>query len=233
MNIHIFKPGFEILSPFKGLLERIELAGRTCYKSEHRITQDSANKFVRMLCKNGHESVLEHASVTVKIIGSRDMSHQLVRHRIGAFSQSSQRFVAYKNGIDFICPESIGVPSGIYYIGEYNQGGGTHYSFYQDAKTTQIWAPDNLLQYRWMQGRASDYSEYLSYLDHKIKPEDARSVLPNATKTEVVTTFNLRQWRHVFRERALNPTAQEQIRRIMLGILEVFKIELPAAFEDL
>ena len=205
MNIQIVKPGFEILSTFKGLLERIELAGRTCYKSEHRITQDSADKFVRMLCKNGHESVLEHASVTVKIIGSRDMSHQLVRHRLGSYSQTSQRFVAYKNGIEFICPESIGVPRGTYYIGSGESG----YKFYQDAEKTKEWVFFGVLTHRWMQGRASDYSEYLSYLEHKVKPEDARSVLPNATKTEVVTTFNLRQWRHVFRERALNPTAQE------------------------
>jgi thymidylate synthase (FAD) len=57
-------------------------------------------------------------------------------------------------------------------------------------------------------------------------------VLPNATKTEVVTTFNLRQWRHVFQERALNPAAQWQIREIMQSLLTEFKIHLPAVFED-
>jgi len=91
--ITVVEPGFEILTDIDGIEQHIERCGRTCYKSEDRITDGSAERFVRNICRNRHESVLEHASITVLIKCSRACSHQIVRHRLNSFSQESQRYV--------------------------------------------------------------------------------------------------------------------------------------------
>jgi len=102
--VKIIQPLIEILTPIDGdyILKFLEQCGRTCYKSEDKITEDSAEKFVRALIKSGHESVIEHYSITVKVVCSRAISHQIVRHRIGSYSQESQRYVSYKDGIEVI-----------------------------------------------------------------------------------------------------------------------------------
>ena len=85
----------------------IELAGRTAYQSQDRITDDSAATFIAMLVRRGHTSVLEHASATFKISNvSRAFSHQLVRHRIASYTQKSQRYVSEKE-FEYVIPESI------------------------------------------------------------------------------------------------------------------------------
>lgn len=185
------------------MLYSIELAGRTCYKSEDGIGKDSSERFVRMLIKSGHESVLEHKSITVRFICDRSTSHQLVRHRIGSYSQESQRYCNYNKNeeLEVICPPSIFENSTLYA--------------------------------RWLQSMNQIYEDYKFFIFHKIKPEDARSVLQNAAKTEVVTTYNIRQWRHVIKERALNKRAQWQIRYLMNQVLDMFVEKMPVLFEDL
>jgi len=85
----------------------IEKASRTCYQSTSRTGQDSKRNFIRRIIENGHHSVLEHASATFRITGvSRSFTHQLVRHRLCAFSQRSQRYVNEKS-FDFVEPEPI------------------------------------------------------------------------------------------------------------------------------
>ena len=235
MVITIVKPSFEILTPTDGILKHLELCGRTCYKSEDRITNDSASKFVRMVCKRNHESVLEHCVIGVRILGSRAMSHQLVRHRIAAYSQESQRFCNYgQKGLAVICPPSIGLDPCDYYEDKFaDYGWPTWYHKDWPVKGHHEPVISNSRQSRWLTTIASMYEEYLTELDEGIKPEDARYLLPNATKTEIATTYNLRTWRHVFRERALNHQAQWEIREIMLGLLWEFGQRLPEVFGDL
>ena len=97
----------ELLSITENAEQLIELAGRTAYQSQNRITEDSSKKFITTLVKMGHESVLEHASATFKISGiSRACSHQLVRHRLASFTQRSQRYVSEKE-FEYVEPESI------------------------------------------------------------------------------------------------------------------------------
>jgi thymidylate synthase (FAD) len=181
------------------------------------------------IIKAGHESVLEHCSITVRFIGDRSMSHQLVRHRIAAYSLESQRYCDYgKDGFQVVLPPSIGkLPAGTYVkdscgwlfaLGDYHID--------QDDQS-YFQAID------WLHQVGSAYETYLNLRTNGVLPEDARSVLPNCTKTEVVTTFNLRQWRHVFRDRALNPRAQWQIRELMQSTLEIFFRMLPCVFGDL
>jgi len=242
--ITVVPHGFKLITPIKWIQaypQFIERCGRTCYKSEDKITPDSAAKMIRALLKSGHHSVFEHASITVLIIGDRAMSHQLVRHRLAAYSQESQRYCDYskpssykikrsENNIDaggfrVICPPVIGLECGTYLW---------------DA-TLHAWKfkgkllTGNLLNGRiWLDSIRRSYESYLELRQEDVKSEDARMVLPNATKTEVMTTYNLREWRHVFELRALDAAghAQWEIGGIMRGILCKFNELLPDFFGD-
>lgn len=149
-------------------LELIELAGRTCYKSEHRINKGSALKFVKHIIELGHETVIEHISATVRFITNRSTTHSIVRHRLCSFSQESTRYVKYNN-VEFIkpiCWESSDYP--------------------EECK--EIWR-------KAMEEAEKSYMAALRAGDH---PEQAREILPHSLKTEIVVTANLREWRHIF-----------------------------------
>ena len=198
------------LKMFPDILEHIEWCGRTCYKSEDRIAPGTAEKFVRMICKRNHVSVLEHVSLTARVVCSRACSHQLVRHRLAAYSQESMRYCNYgKRGLQVICPPLVGLEPGEY------------------AGLT-----GSVLQRRWLQSVQEAYNEYLWELEMGVKPEDARFMLPNATKTEVVATYNLRTWQHVLAIRT-DPHAQWEIRGIMQSILDDLQKRLPSVFGDI
>lgn len=106
----IISQDFAFMDSINGnaILKKLEAAGRTCYKSEDKITEDSAINFVRNLIKRGHESVLEHVSITVRIITDRGISHEIVRHRLASYSQESTRYCNYKDKeIEFVLPYDI------------------------------------------------------------------------------------------------------------------------------
>ena len=98
--LKIIKPGYEILSPINGeeILKHIELCGRVCYKSEDRITDESCKKFVTDIIRRGHESVLEHASFSIRFICDRGVSHEIVRHRIASFCLSGDTVLVAHTG---------------------------------------------------------------------------------------------------------------------------------------
>lgn len=207
----IVKAGYEILpvngQPLDGkaLLRHIELCGRVCYKSEDQITGDSAEKFVRNIIKRGHESVLEHASFSVRFIVDRGVSHELVRHRIASFSQESTRYCNYDNDkfggeITVIAP---------YFLVENTPG----WNFW---KVLCVYA----------EGR------YFDMLGYGCSPQEARSVLPNSLKTEVVMTANMREWRHFFRLRT-SPAAHPQMREVTVPLLKELKKIIPVVFDDI
>lgn len=187
----------------QGIL-RLEQAGRTCYKSEDRITPESAPKFCSMVLKRGHESVIEHLSASFRIVCDRGVSHELVRHRLASFSQESTRYVNYtkRHGIQFIHP---------------------HHAFPKmDTKESYIWAEAM---------EAAEHA-YNSLISLGMPPEMARSVLPNSTKTELVMTANVREWRHFCKLRC-SPKAHPQMREIALPILESLTELWPELFEDI
>ena len=196
----IINASYRIETPIDGaeILRRIEKAGRTCYKSEDRITDESAEAFVRMLIERGHESVLEHESITVRFVCDRGISHEIVRHRIAGYSQESQRYVRYNGDIEFINPR---MPS---------------------AKAYEAW--QELCE------RAEEtYRELLSY---GVQPQQARSVLPNSTKTEVVMTANLREWRHFLKLRTAK-AAHPQMRELTVPLLKELQERIPVVFDDI
>ena len=204
--MNFIRPSYHILSHVDGeqILRNIEIAGRTCYKSEDKITDDSAQKFVSMIIRRGHESVLEHEKITVKFICDRGVSHELVRHRLASFSQESTRYCNYSNkGITFIIPPWI-------------------VDYHDKDDATQCWR--GLLD--------SSEVSYNRLIELGWKPEQARSVLPNSLKTEIVVTANLREWRLIFKQRTA-PTAHPQMRELMIPLHQELKNSIPIIFDNL
>ena len=97
--MNIIKPSIIIESEIEGkkILKHIEKAGRVCYKSEGNITEESAQTFIGNIVKRGHESVIEHYSITVRVICDRGVTHEIVRHRIASYSQESTRYCNYSS----------------------------------------------------------------------------------------------------------------------------------------
>ena len=198
------RPSFEIMDDIDGakILQKLERCGRVCYKSEDKITEGSAEKFIGMILKSGHESVLEHEKLTVKFICDRGVTHEIVRHRIASYSQESTRYCNYSkdkfgNELTFIRP--------------------------------CFWADDSEGYAVWKQAIEKTYVKLISL---GAKPEEARSILPNSLKTEIVCTMNLREWRHFFRLRTAE-RAHPQIREISVALLDELKKRIPVIFDDI
>ena len=202
----IIEPSFEIM-PVNGeeILKNIERAGRTCYKSEDKITEDSARKFVAAIIKSGHESVIEHEKITVRIICDRGVTHEIVRHRIASYSQESTRYCNYANDkfgneLTFIRP------------------------FY--------WENEPVKKAIWTTSMERVEKNYKELIRLGASPQEARAILPNSLKTEIVVTMNLREWRHFLKLRT-SPAAHPQIREVAIPILKKFKELVPFVFNDI
>lgn len=201
------RPSFEIMDDIDGaeILQKLERCGRVCYKSEDKITEGSAEKFIGMILKSGHESVLEHEKLTVKFICDRGVTHEIVRHRIASYSQESTRYCNYSkdkfgNELTFIRP--------------------------------CFWADDSEEYAVWKQTMEEIEKTYVKLISLGAKPEEARSILPNSLKTEIVCTMNLREWRHFFRLRTAE-RAHPQIREISVALLDELKKRIPVIFDDI
>jgi thymidylate synthase (FAD) len=216
----LVKPSFEVLNKVNGqeVLAAIEAAGRTCYKSEDKISADSAKRFVKGLISRGHESVLEHQSVSAWIMCDRGVSHELVRHRIASFCQESTRYCNYSGGVTFIIPPWVEMKQGVCTDGEIEHAGA------EDACT-----------YFWLKACKVSERLYLNMLGHGWTPQQARTALNNSTKTEVVMTANLREWRHFFKLRAAGEAGapHPQMLEIAVPMLARFKELIPVVFDDI
>jgi len=182
------------------MLCKIEKAGRTCYKSESKITPDSAEKFIRNIIRRGHESVLEHEKISTRIICDRGVTHELVRHRCASYSQESTRYVSYKEGIEVIDP--------------------------------CFWKQGTLCRFNWIQAMLHAEASYKKLIERGASPQEARTVLPNSLKTEVVVTMNLRAWRNFFELRCPK-SAHPQMRQIAFMLLEKMSKKLSVVFDDI
>ena len=200
--------GYEILTPIRGdELQLIEKAGRTCYKSEDKITDESAKKFVAGLIKRNHEAMLEHSFLSIRFICDRGVSHELVRHRLASFAQESTRYCNYSqdkfgNELTFIKP---------------------------------LFFDEDTNEYRlWEHAMRVAESDYMMMLNAGRTAQEARSILPNSIKTEVVMSTNYREWRHFFKLRAARATgpAHPQMEEITRPLLEELKTLIPVVFDD-
>lgn len=227
----IIKAGFEIIRPDTkdAIYERIERAGRTCYKSESAITPESAAEFVKKVVKNHHEAMLEHASMTVRFTVDRGVSHELVRHRMASFAQESTRYCNYskeKFGKEITVIEPC---------------------FFQDIPKE---VRDNIYEYierfedatdherayeNWLTACFSAEKYYFEMLEYGCTPQEARSVLPNSLKTEVIMTANMREWRHFFRLRAAAETGapHPQMAEVAVLLFKTCRECMPELFGDI
>lgn len=204
----IIKPSVEIISPINGqdILAHIERCGRVCYKSEGKITEGSAERFVRNIIKSGHESVLEHSSFTVLFTVDRGVSHEIVRHRIASYSQESTRYCNYSRD-DF--GGEITVIQPCYLL----EGDSAAWSW-------------------WYSSCVSSEANYFGLLNAGCTAQEARAVLPHSIKTEVVMTANLREWRHFLKLRT-GTGAHPQMREVALMLLEQVRELIPVVFDDI
>lgn len=198
---------FEIDDPIDGvaIAKKIERCGKVCYKAEHNITDDSYIRFLKMIIKNQHESVLEHVSITVKAYTDRGITHEIVRHRVAAYSQESTRYCNY-------CDER--------FDSKHN-------------KRIKVILPkslENEYRVRYLMTLIEDL--YQQLIQEGIKPQDARDILPTCLKSEIVMTYNLREWRHFFNMRC-DQSAHPKIRDLACGILKEFHDKIPVIFDDL
>ncbi len=210
----VVKQGYKILSLPVNLLETIEDAGRTCYKSEDHITKDSAGKFVQMLIDRGHHAMIEFGSIIIKFVTNRGVTHEMVRHRLCSFAQESTRYVNYGgDSIEFICPvwmdEEVWV--------------GNDFTKYLTHIT-----PEHI----WVNACIDSEKSYGNLLRKVWRPEQAREVLPNSLKTEIVVQANVREWRHIFTLRC-SDKAHPQMRELMRPLLADLQKRLPIIFDDI
>ena len=214
--MQLVKPSYEILTSLDGpaIMRTIEAIGRVCYKSEDKITDTSAEKFCRQIMARGHLSVIEHISVSVRFIANRGFTHELVRHRLAAYSQESTRYCNYSGGVMFIIPpwEPSIEP------GEYRFG----------MDSPVFCDPDGWI---WFEGLLAAEQTYLARLAVGAAPQKARGSLPIDLKTEIVMTANLREWRHVFSLRC-SKAAHPQMRELMISLAKEFQDAMPVLFND-
>ena len=212
-------PSFEIITPIDGefILKTLEEIGRTCYKSEDKITEKSCENFVRNIIKNGHEAVIEHYNISVRLVNDRGVSHEEVRHRIASYAQESTRYCNYSKS-------KFG--NEITYI-DIKKG------MELDPKVSKLNSEMFAAIYdEWVQACIDAENHYNKMIELGATPQIARSVLNNSTKTEICITMNLREWRHFFRLRTA-PAAHPQMREIAVQLLQAFKMMIPIVFDDI
>ncbi len=221
--MQLVKPSFKILDltwqSAPAMLQRIEEAGRTCYNSSSKITPTSAADFVRMVIKRGHESVIEHVSLSVRFVVDRGVTHEMVRHRLASYSQRSTRYCnESEGGVTFVIPP---------WCDRIIEGA---YRCYKDFTDIEGHLPDD--QRCWINAVVGAEAAYVELLNRNWSPQQARSVLPNSLRTEIVMTANLREWRHVLRLRC-DKAAHPQMREVMIPLRNKMIELLPPVFEDL
>lgn len=183
---------------YEDILDKIETAGRTCYKSTKKDDIKAKEQFVRGIIKSGHESVIEHECLTFKVITDRAIANEMVRHRLSSYSQQSSRYVDLSD-LKVILPLEI----------ESYAVGYAMVDFLQQCEKA-----------------------YKKLLELGATKDVARSVLPQATATEIIMTMNFRSLRHFLKLR-LHKSAHANIRDIAKKIYDIVKEKYPVFVEDL
>lgn len=205
--MQIIDARYEILDKIDGMevLKKIERVARTCYKSEDYIKEGSAERLVKSLIDRGHEAMLEHYSFSIKFICDRGVSHEIVRHRVASFAQESTRYCNYSK-----------------------DKFGNELTFIKPW----FWDEDSEMFNDWKKVISYAEFKYLNLIKVGATPQEARSVLPNSIKTEVVMTANLREWRHFLKLRTAQ-AAHPQMRELTIPLLKELKEKIPVIFDDI
>lgn len=218
----LVKPSFTIDSDMRSgdeILNRLRIKANTCYKPEKASPKSDLEFMHDLVHVKKHTSVLRHEQASMKLVCSRAVSHQIVRHGLAHFLQESQRYCNYskKGGghVVFIIP---------FYL---------HDKIKEGVVTARTGLDlGDKCAYLWLDAMLSAEHTYHAMTKEGYKPERARGVLPNDAKTELVITANLEEWRHIFKQRA-DPHADESMQFLMHPALAEFKNHIPVIFDDL
>lgn len=204
----VINAGFVLENPdiFEGMLERIERVARTCYRSESFIAAGSAEKMIFKLIERGHEAMLEHGGlISVRFIVDRGISHELVRHRIASFAQESTRYCNYsKDKFE------------------------NELTFIKPC----YWKERSKEYSEWASCMLKSEKTYLELVENGVQPQEARAILPNSLKTEIVFSASPREWRSFFKLRVAD-AAHPQMREVTRPLLDKFKEMVPVLFDDI
>jgi thymidylate synthase (FAD) len=204
-TMRVVKAKFRIM-PFsaKGIMKKIELIGRECYKSTDKIGPGTAEVFCAKLVARGHLPMFDHAHISVHFTIDRGVSHEVVRHRVAAYAQESTRYCNYSK-------DKFGKQITFIDIREHC-------------------TPEQFDE--WLSAAADCERHYFRMLELGAKPEIARSVLMNSTKTGIWCTYDITEWRHFFSLRTADP-AHPQMREVTRPLLTEFQKRLPVFFNDI
>ena len=186
------------------IMKNIERACRTCYRSENFITEESYKKLLKNCINRGHESVLEHEKITIRMTCDVGVYKDLTRHRFGSFSIESTRYCNYSkdkfdNNIKFIEP-----------------------IYFDDGDKGQLWT-DTMMEIE---------SQYMKMATAGCTPDEMRMILPHSTAAEVTMTANIREWRHILDLRTKKMT-HPAIRQLLIPLLLKFKADMPELFNSI
>ena len=217
----IIRPYYKIEDSIDGdeILKKIEKASRTCYKSENKINAESAKRLISMIIQKGHESCLEHEKLTIRFITDRGVTHEIVRHRIASYSQESTRYCNYGNDerITVILPS-------------------WYYSIYDFENEKLIYPTEERVLHQrfiyWEAACLKSEAMYMKMLKDGATPQEARSVLPNSLKTEIVVTMNFRELRHFLKLRT-SKAAHPDMRALTIPLFKEHKEKIPIIFDDI
>ena len=216
----IIKPLIEV-EDYDGIkiMKNIERACRTCYRSEGMITDDSYKRLLTNCLNRGHESVLEHEKITVRMTCDIGVYKDLTRHRFGSFSIESTRYCNYgkdkfDNEIKFIKP--------VFYKESWTDRNYEGSGMDIDEEKSKIW-------YDTMENIEDSYMDMAKL---GCTPDEMRMILPHSTAAEVTMTANIREWRHILDLRTKKMT-HPAIRQILIPLLLKFKKDMPELFSDI
>lgn len=187
------------------IMKRLERACRTCYKSENLITDESYKHLLTNCLNRGHESILEHEKISIRMICDIGVYKDLTRHRFASFSIESTRYCNYgkdkfNNEIKFIKPVHIA----------------------ENTKTYDIWK------------ETMEHIEknYMQMQKEGATPDQMRMILPHSTSAEVYMSANIREWRHILSLRCSKMT-HPAVRQLLIPLLLKFKKDMPELFENI
>lgn len=189
---------------YKQIMKNLERACRTCYRSEGKITEESYKTLLKNCINRGHESILEHEKVTIRMVCDIGVYKDLTRHRIASFSIESTRYCNYgkdkfDNEIKFIKPVNM-------------------------EEGTELYD-------RWYKTCQVIEENYIEMSKLEATPDQLRMLLPHSTAAEVTMTANIREWKHIFSLRCTKHT-HPAVEQLMIPLLLKFKKEMPEIFDS-
>jgi thymidylate synthase (FAD) len=228
--VKIVRPYAKIMEPelAAGALQRVEYAARVSHRSEDESGLNS-ERFIRaVVLQHGDWSVVEHVSISAEFLVDRGITHEIVRHRIASYTQESTRFVNYAKKmppsflyplIGIECPDCLaGIPP--------IRTNGNWWHERSGTTTTCPYDGD------WLDSISAVEEGYKKLLMRGWRPQEARSVFPNALASKIIVTMNLRSWRHFFLMRTTKE-AHPQMRQVTIPLLAEFKALIPVLYEDI